>query len=181
MKNLLLILCLFSIIQMSAQSDDYEWTEMDTTYTEMSDFEMPELPALADLSVSFYAPLQTKKNTYTFDIPIQNKGVLATKACELQLIHTWIDANGTKRQVRRVETVPALVPGQLYTLRIKIKDASFRELGHMVKNTFIYIDPSEMIAEQDEGNNIVRYVPGQFVSPEIMESSEEEEYYEVNY
>lgn len=110
----MLLFCLFTVVSLTAQNEDYDWTEPDTTFTEEFDFEESPLPALPDLSVSFYAPLQTKLNTYTFDIPIQNKGTLATKACELYLIHKWVDADGLEHQARRLETVPVLTPGQLY-------------------------------------------------------------------
>lgn len=179
MKNLLLLFCLFTAVGLTAQNEDYEWTETDTTFTEEFDFEEPQLPSLPDLSVSFYAPLQTKLNTYTFDVPIQNKGAQATKACELYLIHKWVDADGLEHQARRIETVPVLTPGQLYTLRIKLKDSSFRQLGHRIQSTYIYVDQQEAVAEQNEGNNVIRYIPGQFAALEMVETSDEtEEYYE---
>lgn len=179
MKNLMLLFCLSIAVNLTAQNDDYEWTETDSTFTEEFDVEPTEQLDLPDLSVSFYAPLQTKLNTYTFDIPIQNKGTQATKACELYLVHKWVDADGLEHQARRVESVPVLKPGQLYTLRIKLKDSSFRQLGHAIQSTYIYIDQQEAIAEQNEGNNIIRYIPGQFAALETMETSDEtEEYYE---
>ncbi|GAB5552232.1 MAG: hypothetical protein Sapg2KO_18230 [Saprospiraceae bacterium] len=182
MKNLLFLFCLLIAFTLSAQNDDYEWTETDSTFTEEFELEPLELLDLPDLSVSFYAPLQTKLNTYTFDIPIQNKGTQATKASELYLVHKWVDAEGLEHQARRIESVPVLKPGQLYTLRIKLKDNSFRQLGHAIQSTYIYIDQQEAIAEQNEGNNIIRYIPGQFAALDTVEPSDEtEEYYEEGY
>lgn len=67
----------------------------------------------------------------------------------------------------------------IYTLRIKLKDSSFRQLGHRVQSTFIYVDQQEAVAEQNEGNNIIRYLPGQYASLETMDPSDAtEEYWE---
>lgn len=158
MKILLSLCCLLMLVPLTAQNEDYEWTETDSIYSDEFNQEMLELSTLPDLSISFYAPLQTGRSTLTFDIPIQNKGLIQSKACELQLLHKWNTVTG-KRKIQRTETIPALAPGELYTLRIQIKDRSFRQPSNSTLSTFIFIDRQELIAEQDETNNVVRYVP----------------------
>jgi hypothetical protein len=168
-KNLIFLFCLVATFTLNAQNEDYAWTEMDTTYTDEFELEELDLPVLPDLSLSFYAPLQTGRSTLTFDIPIQNKGLISSKACELQLLHKFTTADGQIRKIQRAETIPALAPGELYTLRIQIKDRSFRQPAISILSTFIFVDRQELISEQDETNNVIRYVPTVFSSAETME------------